>query len=187
MRWIPLSSAYTAYSYILTRTYTVDHNSLKGGTLLPIGSKNKPNLISTYLTCPNLSSLMGRGCPCARHNFSYTRGWMQMVFYCQMIYSPETNKCSKTRFMLWLLTAMDWHTTIHMIHTLCINVAWCCDEPVSCALRHFVTSNLLHCLMPTVCFCPAWRARPLNFPSFQDGPLFPRVHALLPLTVCYSP
>ncbi len=32
---------------------------------------------------------------CARHNFPYTRGWMQMVFYYQMIYSPETNNTIK--------------------------------------------------------------------------------------------
>jgi hypothetical protein len=37
-----------------------------------------------------------------------------------------------------------------MINTLCINVAWGCYEPVSSFLRHFVTSTLLHCSMPTV-------------------------------------
>jgi hypothetical protein len=36
-----------------------------------------------------------------------------------------------------------------MIHTLCINVDWCCDEPVSYVLRHFVMSILLNCPMPT--------------------------------------
>jgi hypothetical protein len=29
---------------------------------------------------------------------------------------------------------IDAHHT--MIRTLCINVAWCCGEPVSCALKH---------------------------------------------------
>jgi hypothetical protein len=41
-----------------------------------------------------------------------------------------------------------------MIHTLCINVAWCCGEPISYVLRHFVTSILLHCLMPTARLFP---------------------------------
>jgi hypothetical protein len=36
-----------------------------------------------------------------------------------------------------------------MLHTLCINMAWCCGEPVSYLLGHFVTSILHHCLMPT--------------------------------------
>jgi hypothetical protein len=39
-------------------------------------------------------------------------------------------------------------TQCTMTLTLCINVAWCCDEPVSCVLRHPAMS-ILHCLMPT--------------------------------------
>jgi hypothetical protein len=41
-----------------------------------------------------------------------------------------------------------------MIHALCINVAWCCGEPVSYVLRYFVMSILLHCLMPTARLFP---------------------------------
>ncbi len=44
---------------------------------------------------------------CARHNFSYTRGWRQMVFYCHMIYSPETDGHSK----IWLMITIIKGTT----------------------------------------------------------------------------
>ncbi len=47
------------------------------------------------------------------------------------------------------------------------------------------TSNLLHYLMPIARSTPAWRARSLISPSIQDGPIFPRVHVLLSLTVRY--
>jgi hypothetical protein len=46
-----------------------------------------------------------------------------------------------------------------MIPTLCINVAWCCDKPVSYVLRHFVTSILLHCPMPTARIFPLQAGR----------------------------
>ncbi len=41
-----------------------------------------------------------------------------------------------------------------MTLTLRINVAWCCDEPVSCVLRHPAISILLYCLMPTARLFP---------------------------------
>jgi hypothetical protein len=59
-----------------------------------------------------------------------------MVFYYQMIYSPETiitikhDSCYGYRYGI----VIDAQHT--MIRTLCINVAWCCGEPVSYVLRH---------------------------------------------------
>jgi hypothetical protein len=47
-----------------------------------------------------------------------------MVFYYQMIYSPETNNYNKTRFLLWLLVIDEQRT---IIPTLCINMAWCSE------------------------------------------------------------
>ncbi len=120
---------------------------------------------------------------CARHNFSYTRGWMQMVFCYHMIYSPETNNYNKTPFLLWLLV-IDAQCT--MIHTLCINVAWCCGEPVSYVMRHFVPSILLHCLTPTAPLSPSWRAVPFGSLSLQDGFPFPNVHTHPLHTVHYK-
>jgi hypothetical protein len=72
-----------------------------------------------------------------------------------------------------------------MVHTLCINVAWCCDELVSCVLRHFAMSTLLHCLMPTVRPFPllAGRVPQLprlpRWPPIPHGPRTPLPHRLL--------
>jgi hypothetical protein len=72
-----------------------------------------------------------------------------MVFYYQMIYSPERNNTIKHDSCYNVDVVTNPQRT--MIHTLlCINVAWCCGEPVPYVLRHFVLSILLHCLMPTV-------------------------------------
>jgi hypothetical protein len=105
-----------------------------------------------------------------------------MVFYCQMIYSPETDRYSKTRLMLWLLNVWLGAHNIHDIHTLCINMAWCCDEPVSLAFWHLVTSNLLHCLMPTARSflrlagqVPQLPRHP-RWPHFPQGPCTPPSH-----------
>jgi hypothetical protein len=51
------------------------------------------------------------------------------------------------------------NTQCTMIRTLCINVAWCCDEPVFHILRHLVMSILLHCLMPTARLFPLLAGR----------------------------
>jgi hypothetical protein len=77
-----------------------------------------------------------------------------------------------------------------MIHTLCINVAWCCGEPVSCVLRHFAMSTLLHCLKPTVRHFPLlagrvprllWLPRWCPFPQ---GPRTPPPHSPLQDVLC---
>jgi hypothetical protein len=73
-----------------------------------------------------------------------------------------------------------------MIRTLCINMAWCCGEPVSYVLRHPVMSILLHCLMPTARLFPSWRAGSPDSPGFQDGFPFPGVHTCLLHTIRYT-
>ncbi len=74
----------------------------------------------------------------------------------------------------------------HMIRTLCIRLDSCCAEPVPRAFQHLETSNLIHCLMPSVCFPPLLAAGSPAFPHIQCGPVSPRVHPLLYLTVCYK-
>jgi hypothetical protein len=66
------------------------------------------------------------------------------------------------RHGLWLQSFRLWQIIAHdsrMIHTLCIRVSWCHAELVLQAFWHLRTSNLLHCLMPTV-----------RFPPPPDGP-----------------
>jgi hypothetical protein len=59
-----------------------------------------------------------------------------------------------------------------MIHTLCINVAWCCGERVSCVLRHSEMSILLRCLVPTARLFPLLAGRVPWIPRlpFPKGP-----------------
>ncbi len=71
---------------------------------------------------------------------------------------------------------------IHEIHTLCTNMAWCCEEPVSRAFWHLVTSNLIHSLMPTARSflrlagrVPHLPQHP-RWPHFRQGPLTPPSH-----------
>ncbi len=68
-----------------------------------------------------------------------------------------------------------------MIHTLSINVAWCCGKPVSCVLRHFATSTLLHCPMPTVRPFPLLAGRVPRLPWLPRWPPFPQGPHTLPL------
>ncbi len=127
------------------------------------------------------------GSQCARHNFSYTRGWMQMVFYCQMIYSPETDRHSKTWFTITAVWNIVDKCTYYTQDTYSVHKAGfllCRAHPPSflaCCM-----SNLLHCLMPTAVSLPFWRARSPALPHIQYGPVSPRVHALLYPTVRYS-
>jgi hypothetical protein len=81
----------------------------------------------------------------------------------------------KNHAFIYFLRPPSWSGT-HMIHTLCINVAWCCDEPISRAFWHLVTSNLLHCLMPTARSFPRLvgqvpqLAQLPRWPHFPQGP-----------------
>ncbi len=78
-----------------------------------------------------------------------------------------------------------------MIHTLCINVAWCCGEPVSYVLRHFVISTFLHCPKPTVRPFPLLAGRVPRlprlprWPPFPQGPRTPPPHRPLHEVICF--
>ncbi len=48
---------------------------------------------------------------CARHDFSSARGWMQMVFYYHMIYSPEINRQSKTLHVITIINDITGQCT----------------------------------------------------------------------------
>ncbi len=61
-----------------------------------------------------------------------------------------------------------------MIRTLCINMAWCCGEPIPCVLRHFVLSILLHCPIPTVRSFPLLAGRVPRLPRLPRWPPFPQ-------------
>jgi hypothetical protein len=64
-------------------------------------------------------------------------------------------------------------TQCTMTLTLCINVAWCCDEPVSCVLRHPAMSILIHCLMPTARLFPLLAGRVPRLPRLLPFPQDP--------------
>jgi hypothetical protein len=109
---------------------------------------------------------------CARHNFPYTRGWMEMVFYYQMIYFPETDDTIKQSscYGLFDVTIIIQCT---MTLSLCINVAWCCYEPASWDLTHPAMSILLHCLMLTACLFPFLAGRVPRLPRWLPFPQDP--------------
>ncbi len=118
---------------------------------------------------------------CFRHNFTYTRGWMEINFYCHMIYSPETDRHSKTRFLITIsrvqqIVAHDIHNDTYPVHKGALVL---CQTRPPCLLtscRH-LTSSTVWCQL--FVFFPAWRAGPPIFPLSQDGPASPRVHAHL--------
>ncbi len=55
---------------------------------------------------------------CARHNFPYTRRWMQMVFDYQMIYFPETDNTIKhgSCYGCWYSNYYTMHNDTHSVH-----------------------------------------------------------------------
>ncbi len=74
-------------------------------------------------------------------------------------------------------------TQCTMTLTLCISVAWCCDEPVSCILRHPAMSILLHCLMPTGRFSPLLAGQVPRLPRWLPFPQDPHTPPPHPVTV----
>jgi hypothetical protein len=100
-----------------------------------------------------------------------------MDLYCHMIYSPETDKHSKTQFMI---TNSGINRLLHMtytvIRTLCIRVLWCCIKPVPRVSLHpgdIYPPSLsdANCLSPPP---PAPRAGPPHFPPPSRWSHFPQ-------------
>jgi hypothetical protein len=101
---------------------------------------------------------------------------MQMVFYYQMIYSPETNNTIK-------------HNSCYDVDAVINNDTYSAHErglvlwrAVPYVLRHFLLSILLHCLMPTVRPFPLLASRvPYlprlpRWPPLPQGPRTPPLH-----------
>jgi hypothetical protein len=99
----------------------------------------------------------------------YIRGWMQMVFYCHMIYSPETKQNKMVRYLNmvpWtlLLFTYKWYY-LQWSHTLC-------TVGPSCHTGRFLQSSwLLHeSVAPSsaadklLILPPTWRAGPTSIP-----------------------
>jgi hypothetical protein len=79
-------------------------------------------------------------------------------------------------------------TQCTMTLTLCINMAWCCDEPVSCILRHPVMSILLHCPIPTARLFPLLAGRVPWLPRWlllPQGPHTLPLHCPLQYWSCW--
>jgi hypothetical protein len=123
---------------------------------------------------------------CAQHNFSYTRGWMKMVFYCYMILKQIDTVRHDSRLQLSKLQqilAHDTHSDTYSVHKGSLVL---CRAHSPCLLTSWgrLTSSTVWCQLPV--FFPAWRAGPPSFPCTQDGPISPRVHAHLCPLVRYS-
>jgi hypothetical protein len=110
---------------------------------------------------------------CARHNFPYIRGWMQMVLYYQMIYFPETNNTIKrdSCYGYKYITIIQCTITL----TLCINVSCWCGEAVSCVLSHSAASILLHCLRLTARLFPLLADQAPRLPRWLPFPQDPHI------------
>ncbi len=95
---------------------------------------------------------------CARHNFSYTRGWMQMVFYSHIIYSPETDRYSKTWLMITVVKDMTEYCTWYTYDTYSVHkgALMSCRARPPClpASWERLTSSTVWCQLPVL--FPAW-------------------------------
>ncbi len=108
----------------------------------------------------------------------YIRGWLQMVFYYHMIYSPETNNQGKTSGYVYIYY-IQWNKAccFTMLHTLCMMSSWCCIGPIwlsswfphGCFASSTVADQLL-VLFPTGWAGPPLHPLPLVTP-FPSGPM----------------
>ncbi len=115
---------------------------------------------------------------CSRHDFTYTRGWMQMVtstkwfIFLKQEYSEP-----------WFFYGDILHTLCYSFVqctatlTLCITASWSCGRAVFCVLGHLAVSSLLHCPEPTAAHYPSlgdWAPlSPKWHPFSQDPPMLP--------------
>jgi hypothetical protein len=120
----------------------------------------------------------------AQHDFLCTRGWMQMVFYCHMIYSPETDRQIKHCSWLQLLRIqqVNAHNDTYSVHKGALVPC----RPRPCLLSSWECLTISVVRYQLLTSSPSRRAGPPFSPSIQDGPISPRVHAHLCPLVCYS-
>jgi hypothetical protein len=98
-----------------------------------------------------------------------------MVFYCHMIYSPETDRHSKTWFTITAVWNIVDKCTYYAQDTYSVHKAGfvlCRAHPPS--FLAFCMSNLLHCLMPTAHFAPLLAGRVPRPPPHSIWPCFPQ-------------
>ncbi len=120
----------------------------------------------------------------------YIRGWMQMVFYYHMIYSPETNNQVKTSSSIHTIVVYyiqaEWWSPLHNI-TYSVRDEFLMSHRTRLAVLLVPPweSRLLHCCRSTAYLVPHW-ARPLPRPPLHGDPISLRVHVLTHPSICYK-
>jgi hypothetical protein len=114
---------------------------------------------------------------CARHNFPCTRGWMQMVFYYQMIYFLETDITIKHNscYGCWCSNYYTMHNDTYSVHKRGL------VSPMFWGIPLCLSSSTVWCQLPA--FSPSWQA---GSSGSQDGSHFPRIHTHPLRTVRYN-
>jgi hypothetical protein len=92
---------------------------------------------------------------CSRHDFTYIRGWMQMVLAPNDLFSWNKNTVRHGIFDRGIhYVHYVTYYTMHATLTLCINISWSCVGAVFLVLGHLAMYPLLHCPKSTNAHCP---------------------------------
>ncbi len=106
------------------------------------------DLVKTLWTASDCDKNINNSLPgqhyCARHDFLYIRGWMKMLFYYHMIYSPETDNQRRHRSQLQSLTLRqaDVYNDTYSVHNEVLMSHWA-RPPV--LLASYWTTCHFHC------------------------------------------
>ncbi len=116
---------------------------------------------------------------CSWHDFTYIRGWMQVVLAPNDLFSWNKNTVRhgilQWEYIMYLHYATYY--TMQATLTLCITISWSREGAVFFVLGHLATASLLPCPESTDAHClflgvrgplsPKWR------PLSQDPPTLP--------------